>query len=74
MCEWFGGFRELDIPTRSQVNSLPVKSAVCCVVTHNNKFLITAESAFNGCLTKWSIRSKKELYTWKSGVDQHVAS
>ena len=67
-------FKELHIPTRKQVNSFAVKSALCCVVTHDNKFLVTAENGENGPLTKWSVRSKKQLHTWHSGVNHWVLS
>ena len=73
-CGHKGHFRELDISTYKQVNSYAVKNARFCLVTHDNKFLITAEHGNNGNLTKWSIRSKKELNTWNSGIDEKVSS
>ena len=69
-----GGFKEFDIPTRKQVNSIPVKNARICVVTHNNKYLITATIGTNCNLTKWSVRTKKELHTWRHGVYWDVYS
>ena len=85
MCDDKGVFKELDILTRKQVNSLPVKSATCCVVTYDNKFLVTAEYVSRyypttdedkkkGKLTKWSIQSKKQLHTWQSRVGENLDS
>ena len=74
MCDFYGGFVELDILTHKQANRFNVKSARCCVVTHDNKFLITASNEDNCLLTKWSIRAKKQLNTWKSGVSWSVLS
>ena len=74
MCCGRGCFKELDISARKQINSFNVKSAKYCVVSHDNKSLITAEDGQNCLLTKWSIRSKKQLYTWKSGGKVHVES
>ena len=70
MCDDKGGFRELDISRRKQINSYKIKSAVLFLVTHDNKFLVTAKDEYNCVLTKWSIRTKKQLYTWKSGVNE----
>ena len=42
-----GGFKELDIPTRKNLNSYPVKKVSFCVVTHDQKFLITVENGDN---------------------------
>ena len=72
MCDVGGGFVELDILTCKKVNSLPVKSVGVCVLTHNKKSLITAENGGNCNLIKWSTRSNKQLYTWKSGLNRHV--
>ena len=74
VCDNTCGFKELDISARKQVNSLPVKSAVVCVVTHDNKFLITAGGKNKSVLTKWSVRSKKLFNTWQSGVNYYVQS
>ena len=63
MCNGYT-FKELDISIRKQINSFNVKSAVFCVVTHDNKFLITADRGQPCNLTKWSIRTKKRLHTW----------
>ena len=72
VCGSHGDFKELDITTLKQVNSFNVKSAKCCVVTYDNKYLITAEDA-EGCnIKKWSIRSKKLLHTWNSGISMYV--
>ena len=74
MCDVSGGFKELDISTFKQLKSFLVKSARCCVVTFDNRFLITAANEENCVLTKWSVRSKKQLHTWQSGVDEYVWS
>ena len=74
VCCVSGGFVELDIPTRKQANSFNVKNTRVCVVTHDNKFLITTENKIRPNLTKWSIRSKKQLHTWKSDADMIVYS
>ena len=70
MCSCTFGIKELDISTRKQIKNFPVKNAKCCVVTFDNKFLVTAEDqidfAGNCILTKWSIRSKKQLHIWNS--------
>ena len=58
-----GEFREFDISTHKKVNNFKVMNANCCVVTYDNQFLITAHK---NDLTKWSIQSKQQLYTWKS--------
>ena len=59
-------FKELDISTFKIVNSFKIKNVGCCVVSHDNKSLITAENLEKCVLRKWSIRTKKLLYTWKS--------
>ena len=74
MCDIKGGFKELDIPTRKQVNSFNVKNAVCCVVTNDNKSLITAENKKYCFLTKWSVRSNKQLHRWQSRIRYSVLS
>ena len=60
-----GNFKELDISARKQVKNFPVKSARCCAVTFDNKFLVTADygNGENCNITKWSVRTKKELHT-----------
>ena len=79
-----GAIIELDIPTR-KIKSLPRINARFCVFTFDNKFLVTAANETNvltfynptvkkNVLTKWSIRSKKELHTWESDFDQTVFS
>ena len=73
MCNNNGSFRELNISARKQVNSFNAESAVLCVVTHDNKFLITAKDR-TPILTKWSVRTKKELHTWQSELNQYVWS
>ena len=74
MCNNKGSFKELDIPTCKQVNSLPLKNVRYCAVTFDNKFFITAGNGRNCILTIWSIRSKKQLHTWQSGFDCPVRS
>ena len=74
LCDIIGSFKELDISTRKQANRFDVKSARCCVVTYNNEFLITASNEKNCVLTKWSIRAKKQLHTWHSGINEQVSS
>ena len=73
VCDADGCHKELDISSLKPVNSLPVKSAILCAVTFDNKFLITADDGDDCKLTKWSIRSKKELHTWMSN-DRWVVS
>ena len=76
-CDAQGHFIELDIPSRKKVNSYEIngkrevkgKSSKRCVVTHDNKFLVTAEYGKNVHLTKWSVRTKKQLHTWNSDVN-----
>ena len=71
MCGNDGRFIELDIATHMQVNCFKLKfCAIQCVVTHDNKSLITAEFVAFGILTKWSIRSKKKLHTWQNDTDK----
>ena len=65
---------KFDIPTSKQVKIFSFPSARHCVVTHDNKFLITATDEDNNVLTKWSIRSNKQLHAWDSGVNQYVSS
>ena len=74
VCDFYGGFTELDISARKQVNSFLVKSAIKVVVTHDNKSLITAKYERKCNLKKQSVRSKKQLYTWKSDVNEFVRS
>ena len=80
VCDWSGSLKELYISTRKQVNSFKqvdgfnLSSTRCCAVTHNNKYLITAECGMTRDLTKWSIRSKKQLHTWQSAVGSDVCS
>ena len=73
MCTW-SEFKELDISTFKPVNSIPVKIFRELCFTHDNKSLITAEFATNAVLIKWSLRTKKELHSWKSGVETYVFS
>ena len=71
VCSTKGGFRELDISTCEKVNSFNIKMIVsCCVITYDNKYLITADKKIKAVLTKWSVRTKKKLHIWQSGVDQ----
>ena len=74
ICDNDGGFKQLDIITNKEVNSFQVKSARKCVLTCDEKFLITAEDKENCDLVKWSMRNKKQLHTWKSDVDEYVGS
>ena len=74
LCDWEGGFREFDIPTRKKVNNFEVQSAKCCVVTYDNQFLITAENKLNCLFTKWSIQTKKKLHVWNSNFNEYVWS
>ena len=74
VCDIKGSFREIDISTQKQVNNFNVKNAVFCVVTYDNKFLITAEDERNCNLTKWSIQEKGKYHSWKSDIDQYVFS
>ena len=74
MCDDHEKFRELCISTHKQINSFPVYDARCCVLTHDNKYLITATHVMDCDITKWSLRSKKELHTWRSGVDKYISS
>ena len=74
VCDINGGFIELHIPTRKQLNSLPVNKARVCVVTHNNKFLITAGSEKNCEFIQWSVPKNKRLQTWNSDVNEYVFS
>ena len=70
VCDFYGYFKEFDISTRKQVSSFEVDSSkCCCIVTHDNKFLITAINELNCKLIKWSVRTKKKLYTWE-GIKQ----
>ena len=43
MCDGYGNFKELDISKRKQINSFPLNSATYCVITSDNKSLITVE-------------------------------
>ena len=52
-----------DISTRKQVsNNIGIHGGLC-VVTYDNKFLITDDNECYCKFTKWSIRTKKRLYT-----------
>ena len=73
VCDEYCNFKELDIPTRKQANRFNVNSAVFCVITYDNN-LITAAFGKKCVLTKWSIRSNKQLHAWKSDVNQYVYS
>ena len=74
MCDSGGCFKELDIVVCKQVNSFNVKSTRFCAVTHDDKFLISAIDEENCVLTKWSVRTKKQLHSWESGIDEWVLS
>ena len=74
MCDNSGDFKELDISTFKQVSSFNEKNVKKCAVTYDNKFLITCENEDNCVLTIWSIRSKKQLHIWQSGVNEYVVS
>ena len=65
------GLREVDISTRNQVNNFGVKNARKCVVTYDNKFLITSSNGSYVKLTKQSIQTKHEL-VWYSSVNESV--
>ena len=69
-----GDFKELDIPTLKQVNSIPLKIAGYFVVTCDNKTLITATPKDQSVLTQMSVRTKKILQTWKSNVSVPICS
>ena len=68
------GLKELQISTRKQINSFPVKGTIYCAVTRDNKFLIAVGNGKKSNLTKWSVRSKKLLHTWQSGINRCVCS
>ena len=74
LCDSSGGFIEFDIPTRTQVNNFGIKSARYFVVTYDNQFLITADNTLKSNLTKWSIQTKQQLYSWKSIINSLVCS
>ena len=69
-----GGLTEIDTSTRNQVKNFKLKGSIQCVVTYDNKFLITATEGSNTKLTKWSIQTKQLLHTWDSNVNEGVAS
>ena len=74
MCDFHGGFRELDIPTGDQINSLYIINVKKCITTYDNRFLITADRGTNCFLKKWLVRTKKQLHSWKGDADQSVES
>ena len=74
VCDYDGEFREFDISTHNQVNEFGVENAGYCVVTYDNKFLITTPTRKNAKLTKQSIQTKQRLHTWDSNVNEDVMS
>ena len=74
LCTAISGFREINIRTHKQVNKTGVENVWKCVVTYDNRFLITSTARENPKLTKWSIQTKQQLHTWNSNVDEYVIS
>ena len=73
ICDEDSGFREFDISSHMKLDSFAVRNAEYCIVTYDNKFLITCEGNLLGAnLSKWSIRTKKQLYTWAFDVSGDV--
>ena len=74
VCDNSGLFLECDISTCKQVNNFKVNSVTRCVITYDNKFFITVGSGYDCVLTKWSVRTKKQLHNWQCGIDSRVFS
>ena len=73
VCDVNRNFREFDIATRNQVHNFEIKSAISCVVTYDNQFLITFNNDDeSNNLIKWSIQTKQKLYSWNSTKNQRV--
>ena len=64
-------FREINIPSLREVYKLPNIGERICVVTYDNKILVTA---YRYKLTKLSIRTKQRLHTWPNSANMHVYS
>ena len=69
-----GGFREIEIATRKQVNNFKIENARKCVVTYNNHFLFIAEDGKKCNLRKLSIQTNQQIHTWRSDVNEYVRS
>ena len=83
VCAENGSFKEFDItihnqtsPWRSydQVNNFKVENAWKCVITYDNKFLITAPCGLIVKLTKHSMQTKEKLHTWDKTVHGFICS
>ena len=72
LCGYHTGFIEIHIPTRKKLRSYTKQRPSRCVVTHDNKFLVTYENKNGiGFITKWSVRTKKKLHTWQFDVQSN---
>ena len=72
-----GSFGEFDILTCKQVNKLEVKVLTFCVITCDNKFLVTSEyheDTKTEILVKYSMRTKKQLYIGDINFYDYVTS
>ena len=69
-----GGFTEFDLSTYKEVNNFGVDDALYCLVTYDNKFLITTRGRNNAKLTKHSLQIKQQYHTWDSDVNEYVMS
>ena len=74
VCDRRGGFRELNIRTNKVTNFFGIENARCCLVTPDNKYLITAEDGKNKNLSKYSIETKQLVKKWKTNLNQLVGS
>ena len=74
VCDKNGVFKEFHLKTYKQVKTFGVENADICVVTNNNQFLITSPTGSNGKLTKHSIQTKQQLYTWDKHANKEVWS
>ena len=64
----------IDIRSHKKIAS-NFKIARCCLVTYDNKFLITGQGGEYGkVLTKYDMNSRTQLIKWKSGVDECIHS
>ena len=71
---WYGVYKEFAASSLKQVQTLAIRKTTKFVLTHNNKYLITATEAANSILTQCSVRTKKVLHTWQSDVNMKLDS
>ena len=74
VCDQKGFFKELSIRTNKLTNFFGIEDVIGCLVTSDNKYLITVEYGKNKNLSMYSIETKQLVKKWKTNVNKLVCS